>query len=99
MSAQLQKPVAYPAFNPVIMAVVLGLLFAWGMLASTRFYNGSASPDDWGMLTVNYMFLLGLSQWGIAFSAIMRMLARHFFSSIRRVGLIIIFPRLVFFHK
>ena len=86
MSAQLQKPVAYPAIQPIALMAVLGLFAAWGMLASTGFYDGSASPEDWGMLTVNYLFLLGLSQWGVAFSAIMRVCRASWGNSFMRLA-------------
>jgi Ni/Fe-hydrogenase subunit HybB-like protein len=86
VSAHLHKAVAYPAINPIYLSIGLGVFFTWGMLSSTPFFDGSASAEDWGMLTVNYLFLLGLSQWGIAFSAIMRICRASWGNSFMRLA-------------
>ena len=56
----------------VIVLSVLGIVFLvstiWFMLALKR------NPDEalWGFLVVNFIFVLGITQFGVAFSAIMR---------------------------
>lgn len=52
--------------------VILSVIFAAGAL--TLVYMLATSPDSvpWSFLVANFIFLLGLSQFGIAFTAIMR---------------------------
>ncbi len=51
---------------------ILGFLTAAGM--ATYFYvlSKNPSPHTWGLFSVNYVFLLGITQFGVVFASIMR---------------------------
>ena len=58
--------------NYPVLVAVLGVVF---LLATVWFVNALASEPStaqWGFLVANFIFLLGITQFGIAFSAIMR---------------------------
>ncbi|MCG8433336.1 MAG: polysulfide reductase NrfD [Gammaproteobacteria bacterium] len=56
----------------VIVLLVLGLLALAGFFTYFYVLNKDPGPEAWGLFTVNFVFLLGVSQFGVVFSAIMR---------------------------
>lgn len=55
-----------------IMLALSGLLALAGMVTYFWVLAGDPGPETWGLFTVNYVFLLGVTQFGVVFSAIMR---------------------------
>lgn len=49
-----------------------GLIGLAGMLTYFYLLAQEPGPETWGLFTVNYIFLLGITQFGVVFSAMMR---------------------------
>jgi hypothetical protein len=65
---------------------VLAALSVLGLIAF--FWRVAAAPtaETWGLLTANYVFLLGITQFGVAFSAIMRLCGGGWPAAFYRIG-------------
>lgn len=51
---------------------VSGLLGLIGMITYFWLLGRDPGPETWGLFTVNYVFLMGITQFGVAFAAMMR---------------------------
>jgi len=83
-----QIPVGVPANNKgyKLVITVLGFIF---LLTSIYFiYLISSNTDNtlWGFLVANFIFLLGITQFGVAFSAIMRICKANWSRSFYRLA-------------
>ena len=69
-------PAGRKGYSTILL--VLGVLFLAG--AGSFAYLLTTAPDSipWGFFTANFIFLLGISQFGVAFSAIMRICRTNF---------------------
>ena len=70
----------------IVVVAVLGIVF---LLATVWFVNALAaepSTAQWGFLVANFIFLLGITQFGIAFTAIMRICKADFARSYYRIA-------------
>ena len=55
-----------------VWLLVTGILGLVGMITYFWLLGRDPGPETWGLFTVNYIFLLGVTQFGVAFSAMMR---------------------------
>jgi len=69
--------------------IVFGLLFLAGLGALVLALKNHPGQISWPFLTANYVFILGLSQFGIAYTAIMRICRADFARPYYRLGEII----------
>ncbi len=72
--------------NYPVLVAVLGVVF---LLATVWFVNALASEPStaqWGFLVANFIFLLGITQFGIAFTALLRICKADFARSYYRIA-------------
>ncbi len=67
---------------PVLLIILANAIFTFAYVASTN----SESQTLWGLLAVNYLFFLGLTQTGIIFSTIMRVAKSTWATYFNRLG-------------
>jgi len=58
--------------------IVFGLLFLAGLAGLAVSLNGDSGQISWPFFTANYVFFLSLSQFGVAYTAIMRICGANF---------------------
>jgi len=77
-------PAGRKGYSTILL--VLGALFLTG--AGSFAYLLTTAPDSipWGFFTANFIFLLGISQFGVAFSAIMRICRTNWGRPFYRLG-------------
>jgi molybdopterin-containing oxidoreductase family membrane subunit len=71
--------------NSAIMAVLAGL-FLIGLAVFAYFPGKGTEAERWGIFTINLLFLMGVTQAGIAFAAIMRLANAQWAKVLYRLG-------------
>ncbi|MDX1569772.1 MAG: hypothetical protein R3200_04740 [Xanthomonadales bacterium] len=84
-SRKLRKPLDTPAIPFPALAGVLGLL-SIGALAGVAGLFGQPGATEWGAFTSNFLFVAGLSQFGIVFSAMLRVVKAQWGTPFQRIG-------------
>ncbi len=75
-------------FHPGVLAL-LALLFLIGLIAPFYPAGSESEPGRWGMFTVNLLFLIGATQAGVVFAAILRLAGARWGIEFCRLGVAI----------
>ena len=77
-------PAEQKGYRTAVM--ILGVIFAAGALGLVYMLATDPAAVPWSFLTASFIYLLGLSQFGIAFTAVMRLCRAKWARPYYRVG-------------
>ena len=72
-----------PAWASLLLLLAISIL--WLFMLPVLF-SGESSAERWGLFSVNYLYLVGISQFGVVFSAMLRIVSARWGKSLCQLG-------------